>query len=183
MPRIPYPDLDALPPKLKDFMAKVDGRVNVFRMLPLAESATEHWHRLGNALLHKSKLDPKLRELAIVRVGHLCRASYEIYQHERIAARVGVPAEKIAALKDGADSPAFDDLEKLVLRFTDEVVRNVKASDATFRSLNEHLSNHEMAELVLVIGYYQMTCAFLENFEIPIEEPGLLDEQHRRMAQ
>src|SRR3546814_6043027 len=59
-----------------------------------------------------------------------------------------MPAEKIAALKDGADSPVFDDLEKLVLRFTDEVVRNVKASDETFRALNAHLSNREMAELV-----------------------------------
>src|SRR3546814_16178049 len=107
-------------------------------MLPWAETATEHWHRLGNALLQKSALDPVLREMAIVRVGHLARAGYEVYQHERISARVGMPAEKIAALKDGADSPVFDDLEKLVLRFTDEVVRNVKASDETFRALNAH---------------------------------------------
>ena len=181
MPRIPYPDLDALPPKLKDFMSRVDNKVNVFRMLPWAETATEHWHRLGNALLQKSALNPVLREMAIVRVGHLCRAGYEVYQHERISARVGMPAEKIAALKDGAESPVFDDLEKLVLRFTDEVVRNVKASDGTFRALNEHLSNREMAELVLTIGYYQMTCAFLENFEIPIEEPGLLDDPFRKV--
>ncbi len=180
MPRIPYPDPASFPPKLAEFQARIDPNVNIFRMLPWAETATEHWHRLGNALLQKSQLDPVLREMAIIRVGHLCRASYEIFQHERIAARVGMPARKIKALADGPDSPEFDELETLVLRFTDEVVRNVKASDATFGALAERLSNRELCELVLTIGYYQMTCAFLENFEIPIEAPGLVEDPFRK---
>lgn len=180
MPRIPYPDPAGFPPKLAEFQARIDPNVNVFRMLPWAETATEHWHRLGNALLQKSSLDPALRELAIIRVGHLCGSTYEVYQHERIGARAGIPPEKIAALRDGADAPVFDDLEKRVLRFTDEVVRNVKASDATFDALAERLSSRALCELVLTIGYYQMTCAFLENFEIPIEAPGLIDDPFRK---
>lgn len=180
MPRIPYPDPATFPPKLREFQARIDPNVNVFRMLPWAESAVEHWHRLGNALLQKSRLDPVLREMAIVRVGHLCRAAYEVYQHERISARIGMPAEKIAALKEGPDAPVFDELERLVLRFTDEVVKNVKASDATFDALAARLSHRELCELVLTIGYYQMTCAFLENFEIPIEAPGLVGDPFRK---
>lgn len=180
MPRIPYPDMSALPPKLQEFQARLDPAVNIFRMLPWAETATEHWHRLGNALLQKTQLDAVLREMAILRVGHLCGATYEVFQHERIAARVGMPAEKIAAIKDGADAPAFSDLDALVIRFTDEVVKNVKASDASFQALAARLSNRELCELILTIGYYQMVCAFLENLEIPIEEPGVMDDPFRK---
>ena len=180
MPRIPYPDPGALPPKLQEFQARIDPNVNIFRMLPWAETAVEHWHRLGNAILQKSKLDPLLREMAILRVGHLCRAAYEVHQHERIAARAGMAPEKIAALREGPDAPVFDAVESLVIRFTDEVVRNVKASDPTFQALAARLSNRELCELVLTIGYYQMTCAFLENFEIPIEEPGVIEDPFRK---
>lgn len=182
MPRIPYPEPADMPPKLQAFQARIDPNVNIFRMLPWAESATEHWHRLGNALLQKSKLDPVLREMAILRVGHLAHASYEVFQHERIAARVGMAADKIAALREGPEAATFSDLERLVVRFTDEVVCNVKASDTTFQALAARLSNREMCELVLTIGYYQMTCAFLENFEIPIEEGGLVDDPFRPRA-
>ena len=180
MPRIPYPRTEELPPKLQEFQARLDPNVNIFRMLPWAETAVEHWHRLGNAILHKGKLDPVLREMAILRVGHLCRAAYEVHAHERIAARLGMTADKIAALREGPDAAAFSPLEGLVVRFTDEVVRNVKASDATFGALAKQLSNRELCELVLAIGYYQMTCAFLENFEIPIEDEGLVDDPFRK---
>ena len=43
---------------------------------------------------------PSLRELAILRVGRLSRAAYEVFQHERIAREAGVAEDKIAALRD-----------------------------------------------------------------------------------
>src|SRR3546814_12505248 len=112
MPRIPYPDLDALPPKLKDFMSRVDNNVNVFRMLPWAETATEHWHRLGNALLQKSALDPVLREMASVRVGHLARAGYEVYQHERPSAQIGRAESGESVWPAGVITVVEGDVEK-----------------------------------------------------------------------
>ena len=97
--------------------------------------------RMGNALLHRCELDPGLRELAILRVGRLSRAAYEVFQHERIAREVGVANDKIAALRDATiEAPAFSDNEKAVLRFTDDVVRNVKASDKTLKSVEAFLA-------------------------------------------
>lgn len=71
----------------------------------------------------------------------LCRASYEVHQHRRVAERVGVAREKIDAVEMGAEATVYTALEKLVLRFTDEVVQNVKASDALFSELLSHLGN------------------------------------------
>ena len=91
---------------------------------------------MGNALLYRCELDPVLRELAILRVGRLSRAAYEVFQHERIAREAGVTDDKIAALRDATiEAPAFSDNEKAVLRFADDVVRNVRASDKTLKAV------------------------------------------------
>jgi alkylhydroperoxidase family enzyme len=63
-----------------------------------------------------------------------------------------------------------------VLRFTDEVVRDVKASDAAFEAVAAHLSHREVSELLLTIGFYMMVCRFLENLEVEIEVEGEVDQ-------
>jgi len=128
MPRIPYFEVDTATGKHAEFLVKLKPHLNIFRMLANSESGLKGFVRMGNALLYRCELDPVLRELAIVRVGRLSRAAYEVFQHERIAREVGVAEEKIAALRDATiESPAFTDNEKAVLRFADDVVRNVKA--------------------------------------------------------
>jgi len=173
MPRIPYFDLAKAPPEITEPLGSRPP-LNIYRMLAHATSAAPGFLKLGGALLREAELDPKLRELAILRVGALSKASYEVHQHKRIAARVGLPAEKIAAVEAGPASDAFAPLEKSILRFTDEVVRNVKAPDTLFAELAEQLGNRQMTELVLTIGFYMMVCRFLENFEVEIEPAGTI---------
>ncbi|HAA91290.1 MAG TPA: carboxymuconolactone decarboxylase family protein [Rhodospirillaceae bacterium] len=175
MARIPYPDLSQLPQDVQDLAARIDPMLNVFRMLPYAESAYYGFMKFGNALLLKSALDPVLREIMILRVGYLSSAGYEIYQHEKIAGHVGMSDEKIAALPQGENSDVFDDLENLVIRFTDEIVHDVKASNATFEALAEEFDHRQMNEAVLTVGFYMMVCRYLENFEIEIEEESDVD--------
>jgi len=62
-----------------------------------------------------------------------------------------------------------------VLRFTDEVFHRVKAPDAMFEAMRERLTTKALSELVLTIGFYMMVCRFLENFEVDIEPPGVVE--------
>lgn len=173
MPRIPYFDLTKAPAEITDPLGSRPP-LNIYRMLAHATSAAPGFLKLGGALLRESELDPKLRELAILRVGALSHAGYEVHQHKRIAARVGLPEEKIAAISSGPESGVFTSLEQSILRFTDEVVQKVKAPDTMFADLLAQLGNRQMTELVLTIGFYMMVCRFLENFEVEIEPPGTI---------
>lgn len=169
MPRIPYFDLS----EASDGLRKaIESRppLNIYRMLAHAGPAAEGFLALGSALLRENKLDSKLRELAILRVGILCHAAYEVFQHERIALNLGVSQEKIDGLRDGPDALVFSQLERKILRYTDIVVLNVKAGDTVFSELEEVMSHREIAELTLTIGFYMMVCRFLENFEVDLEE-------------
>ncbi|KAK6020274.1 alkylhydroperoxidase AhpD family core domain protein [Ostertagia ostertagi] len=140
-------------------------------MLANSEQGAKGFLRMGNGLLYRCELNPVLRELAIIRVGRLSRTAYEVFQHERIGRDVGVTEDKIAALRDATiEAPAFDDNEKAVLRYTDDVVRNVRASDKTLKAVQAFLTPGALVELTLTIGYYMMVCRFLESMGVDGEE-------------
>lgn len=169
MSRISYFDLSQAD---DDLRKAIESRppLNIYRMISHAGPVALGFLELGSALLKKNKIDNQLRELSILRVGILNRAPYEVFQHERVARSVGLSAEKIEAIKDGPEAPIFNKLERMVLRYTDAVVLNVKAGDTIFNALAQALSPRELTELTLTIGFYMMVCRFLENFEVDIEE-------------
>ena len=95
--------------------------MNVFRMLAHAGPEFRQFIRFSDVLLRKSSVDKWLLELAILRVGHLSDAPYEINQHEALARAVGGTDAKIAAIGKWPDTDVFDDMEQLILHYTDEL--------------------------------------------------------------
>ena len=171
MPRIPYYEVENATDKHAEFLDKLKPHLNIYRMLANSEAGLKGFVRMGNALLYRCELDAGLRELAIVRVGRLSRAAYEVFQHERIAREAGVAEEKIAALRDATiEAPAFTDHEKAVLRYADDVVRNVRASDKNLKAIQAFLTPGAVVELTLTIGYYMMVCRFLESMGVDGED-------------
>jgi alkylhydroperoxidase family enzyme len=168
MSRIPYMPIDEMAPEYRE-MLKDRFNLNLYRMLPHAPTVAVGFLKMGGAILRQSELDPQLRELAILRVGFLSKASYEVHQHKRVGRKVGLSDDKIAAIEHNPQGALFTPLERLVLRYTDDVVHHVKASDALFNELLAKLNNRTMAELTLTIGYYMAVSRFLENFEVDIE--------------
>jgi len=173
MARVPYLDPATAPEGVREMLAKM-APLNVFRALANSPTMFPAFIRLGNAILLKSKLDPILREIAIVRVGILSHASYEVHQHERISRQIGLPEEKIKALVQGAEADVFNEREKAVLRFTDEVVHHVHARSETYNACAAFLDVNQMIELVVTIGYYMAISRFLETMEVEIENPEQL---------
>lgn len=170
MARVPYFDLAQAP---ESYLQLIGSRppLNLYRMLPHAGKVAEGFLALGGAILRENRLDARLREIAILRVGLLCGSSYEVHQHRRVARNVGLADDKVAALAPGADLGALDATERMVVDYVDQVVGHVKAPDALFQALCDALSPALVAELTLVIGFYMMVSRFLENFEVDIEAP------------
>lgn len=168
MARVPYPDPADLSPDTREYLAKLPP-INIFRMMAGGEGLLRAFSRFGTHLLYKTKLDPVLREIAIVRVGVLSNAGYEVFQHEAISRQLGMSDELIAAIHEGPDAAAFDDAQREVMRFTDDVVANVRASDETFEPLRARLSAQELQELVVAIGFYMAVSRYLETFGVEVE--------------
>lgn len=173
MPRLPLLPLEEMPEKTRSMITGGKSELsakNINKMVAHAENSARHFMRLGNSLLTQGQLDARLRELAILRIATLCDSRYEWYQHEIIARQVGVPEEQIEAVRQGKESPVFNEQERTVLRYTEEVTLQVKSSEEAFEELTRFLSHRELVELTLAIGFYNLVARFLENTGVEIEK-------------
>jgi len=174
MARIPYFDTTQATGRAAKAYSKLPP-LNIFRMLGHSGELVDGFTKLGTQILNFSSLDPILREIAIVRVGVLSGAGYEVFQHERISRRLGMSQALIDAIHAGPNAAGFDDLQRQVMAFTDDVVANVRASDATFDPLAKALGHKALQELTITIGYYMLVSRFLETFDVDIEEGAAVD--------
>jgi 4-carboxymuconolactone decarboxylase len=179
MARVPLIQNEQADPMIRDMFTKIEKNghrvLNLFRVVAHSPQVCRNFLRLGNAILFRGDLSPTLREIAILRVGHLTKANYEWTQHVAIAKRVGVTQTQIDGIGGRVDSKAFDDRERAVLRYTDEVTQNVRTSEATYQMLRKFLSEKETVELTIVIGYYNMVSRVLESLQVELEEGGPLE--------
>lgn len=166
-PRIPYPD-----PAEFDGMRRTsaESRLNVERMFAhIPPGLFEGYGAYASAVMRNPALDPVLRELAILRVGHLANCAYEVYQHEAFARHIGVSEALIAAAANGAEDPALDARQRAVIAFTDDLVLRVRPSDAVLAEARRQLSIGELFSVLLTVGQYMTVCRILETTGVPIE--------------
>jgi alkylhydroperoxidase family enzyme len=127
-------------------------------------------------VLGRSSLSPREREILILRIGWLCRSAYEWGQHVKIALGSGLTQAEIDAIPLGADAPAsqarWSDLERALLRATDELHADSFVSDATWAALAKHLDTHQLIDLIFTVGQYNMVAMALNSLGVQ-PEPGL----------
>jgi 4-carboxymuconolactone decarboxylase len=183
MARLPYADRETAPERVREALAAVPP-LNVFRMVANAETAFRPWLAFGGALLSSLELDARVRELAILRVARLSGAEYEWVQHVPIALAVGASEEQVGAVDRGdLAHVSLGAAERAALRFTTEVVRDVRASDEALAALRAAgLSPREVVELLLVIGQYMLVARVAETAGIELDEPADVLDSSRRDA-
>jgi alkylhydroperoxidase family enzyme len=173
MARLPYVDARSAPGPVRETLEQLPVDLNIFRMMAHAETCFRPFLRLGTAILAEQKLDAKLRELAILRIGRVSDAAYEYGQHVPIAKAVGATDAQVEAIERGdIDASCFDDVERLVLRFTTELLRRAKPADATFIEMRRRFSPREIVELIMAIGFYMTIARLAETTEVDPDPPA-----------
>jgi len=174
MARLPYPDAEAASPRVREVLEQIPP-LNIFRMMANADSAFVPWLRWGAALLTDLELPADLREIAILRVARLTPdADYEWVQHEAIARSVGVSEAQVAALaRDEPEDACFKERERIVLRFTSEVVTDARPSEQVLEQAKGdfELSARQVVELLMVIGQYMLVGRVMATTGIEMDEP------------
>jgi alkylhydroperoxidase family enzyme len=171
MALLPFVDESQASTKTREILGNTPRKLNVARMIANASDAVfQNFSRLGNSLMTRGKLNGKLREIAILRNARVCNSLYEHTQHVPIAKSVGVSDEQLGAIDNWEEAHCFNELEQLVLRFTDEIARNVKGTKATLDALKERLGPGEIVELIMAIGFWGMVARILETTEVELED-------------
>ena len=184
-PRIEPVDLDQLDADqraaLEPFLATDGGRVgggrilNIFRTLAHAPKALTAFLGWGNYILSKrSALSPRDRELIILRTGYNCRSGYEWTQHKRIGLDCGLTEIEIERIKAGPDAPDWSDLDRAMLRATDELNADHFVTDTTWTALAP-LGDKGRMDLVMTVGQYTQVSMILNSFGVQVEDGWTVD--------
>lgn len=168
MARVPYLDQSDLAPEHKDLLAR---NINLFRAMAHSPDGARAFHGLGEFIRHRSRLDPRLRELAILQVGYLTRSVYEYTHHIKIGRGFGVSDDDIRAIAaETAGRPSgLEPLARTVLLASREMTAGFAVADETFATLARSLDLERLTDLVLTIAFYNAVVRFLATMQIDNE--------------
>jgi alkylhydroperoxidase family enzyme len=175
-PRIaPLGDAE-LSPEARELLAALPEYArsfNIFRTQAHNPDALGAFLAWGNYILSgRNSLSERQREIAILRVGFLCRAGYEWAQHTVIGQRAGISEAEIAGIKLGASAPDWDPLDAAILQACDELVGDHHISDATWTALAP-LGDKGRVDLVYTVGQYTQVSMLLNSCGVQLD-PGLV---------
>lgn len=112
-----------------------------------------------------SKLDGKLREIALLRTVFVVGSQFCWSQHCKAGRDFGLSQEQIDAIPSWQTSPFFSDEERTVLAWTDALVlERGRASDDLFATLQSYLSDELILDLSHHVMMYNLHAVLLKAF-------------------
>lgn len=168
MPRIKPLTDDQASPQARALFDKIQGAFrmvpNIFRTMAHAPDVLRATLALDQAI--QSDLDPKLRELAYLKTSQLNHCKYCLHYHSAAAKKVGISEVQIEMLDDYEQSSAYNELEKLVLRFADQWTQRGKVDTEVVSALSKSLSPSQLMILAATVGLANWTNRFNETFDV-----------------
>jgi AhpD family alkylhydroperoxidase len=161
-------------PGTRPELAEIEGRILaergrvslLYQVLLNSGPIASGWERMLTAVRHQTSLPGGLREMIILRVAVLNRASFEFEAHAPIAEREGVSKAKMDALRQAGLPDLFDEQERLVLQLVDVMTRDVEVPDELMASLQVLYEPKALVELVATVAAYNMVSRFLVALNI-----------------
>jgi alkylhydroperoxidase family enzyme len=146
--------------------------LNIFGTLARHPALLDRFNRFGGFLLNKGLLDPRERELVILRVGWNCRSVYEFGQHTVIGRREGLTDGEISALTGPARGHPWSASDRALIDMCDELCADDCVSGETYARVAGTHGDAEMLELLVVAGFYRLVSGFLNTFGVQLD-PGV----------
>lgn len=117
-----------------------------------------------------SAIEPREREILILRVGWLCDAEYEWGQHVIFARKAGLTDDEIARVKDGPDAAGWSEFDSALLRAADELHHDSFISDETWTALSTQYDDQQMMDVVFAVGQYHLVSMALNSFGVQLDD-------------
>lgn len=158
-----------------DLVDRIAGRrrgklINVYRTLMHSPPLAESWFNHINQIRWGTELSGRLREIVIIRLGHLVSAAYVLRQHvPKLAADEGMTEAECDALANWVNSDHFDEAEQAVLAYVDAMALDIVVPDEVFAPLKDHFSDRQIVELTLMVGAYISHSRVLQALDVDLE--------------
>jgi 4-carboxymuconolactone decarboxylase len=144
------------------------GVYGPFRPLLHAPSLLDAVAHVGETLRYRGTLDAALREWTICVVSRELSNVFEWDMHLPLAVAAGVPADALAAVADGRQSPGSLRTDLALSRqLAQELTSQHRVADATYARAIAEWGEAKLVELLTLVGYFSMVCWLMNVARTP----------------
>jgi 4-carboxymuconolactone decarboxylase len=147
----------------------LDGEpLNLFKTLLHQPRVLDRVVRLGAAFINHPHLDPRLRELVILRTARWHSSTYEFSHHALIATRLGIPHEDVLTTLD--ETATYSSArESAAMRVADLMCAEVGDRDEVMATARDLWADDEVIELVALVAFYRMLADIVATCGVALE--------------
>jgi alkylhydroperoxidase family enzyme len=172
LPPLPQP----LDPILQQMFAKRRAQGGAIINLQITTGHAPKFARAASAMAFTIRFDAKtprkLLELTIMRTAEIVGATYEINQHIPLFKMCGFSDAQLAALPHWQASTLFDDRQRAVLGYVEQMAHGGDVDDPTFATLQKYFTPEEIVELTYTVGSYYANGLLTKALRIQPETDG-----------
>ena len=156
-----------------DVLARFQGRsgADSLESNPQLRAFFECWL---DTFLFKGHVDPRLRELTILRVMWRCNQSFEWANHYRMARNLGVSREDIVAIRTSTPARDLDGDVAVVVRAADDIVDRGRIEPDTYAAVRDIFTDPGvLSEFLYLVAGYRMFASVSATTHNTAEDRGL----------
>lgn len=151
---------------LENLQAKLGQVPNMYRTFAHASKVLNAAVVMAQTI--RTDLDPKLRELAYLKVTHMTDCHVCWHYHELHGRRAGMTETQIKDIGRFEESSAFTEMEKDVLRFTEQWTLQGRVSNAVLERLKATLTPGHLVILAATVSQANFTSRFNNVFGVEL---------------
>lgn len=142
---------------------------NVFGALAHHPALAKSFLTFNAYIATQSQLQPRTRELVILRMSWLQHSEYEFVQHLILGKRVGLTQVELERLQAKPFAGDWADEDFAILQAIDELHADSRISEATWQKLGLHFSEKQLMDLLFMAGCYSTLAMVLNSIQLPLE--------------
>src|SRR6202040_2987630 len=124
---------------------------------------------LVKAIFDAQGVDPKTREMIILRAAIVWNSPYEWQANTQMAKNVGLSPKEINAAASDGPVAGIDPEYVLVSKATDELSKTGTLRDETLSELLDKYGESKSRKIILMIAWFNLLSRFLNGCRVPLE--------------
>ncbi len=125
---------------------------------------------LGGYARFETKLDPRIKALAVLTAAREASGHYVWTVNQRGAKEAGISDDIVAAIHEYRAPAGLEPKDAAVVQFVLELLRQHRISDATFEALRAQVGDSGIIDVLVVSGYYHTLAHCLQALEVELPE-------------
>jgi alkylhydroperoxidase family enzyme len=161
---------DQWPAELAEIRSNLGQPLNIHNLMAHHAALTRAWMPFRNHIVANSSLEPRQRELLILRTALNCEASYEWEHHVVRGRQAGLSPEEIRRVREDPAVAHWPPAERALLQAADECNRQSHVGDEVFVELCRHFDERQQLDILATIGMYTTLAAMIKTYRVPLED-------------